>query len=233
MTFEINIPRINELKPFEDKVCFDGTDATVGAVAAGSSRKIELRTYRGVRIVGAELRLSKWNTVSAATTNFGINLYTTYKTPDNVAETAKALTAPILTNSTTTIAQNGGDIVLPLTPDHLVDPAALPAVRTPDGFGSFKQATAGTLAAPIISPLGHRFQEISFGIEITAGEDTKGIVCGGQLSVYGFSAGMDMPQVASGKASFVSWGDSVSYSPTNGGYTGELGAAAAYDLVAE
>jgi hypothetical protein len=235
MAFEIFTPRINHLQPFEDKVSFDGTDATVGSVAAGSSRKIELRTYRGVKIVGAELHINKWNTVTAASTNFGLNLYCSYKTPDNVAETAKALTAPIQTNSTTAIAQGGGDIVIPLIVDHLVDPTTATDLAASNGFGTFTtgkfDSTQGTsFGNPIINPLGHRFQEISFGIEISGGEDTKGIVCAGQLSVYGFMNGMDMPQVASGKASFASWGDDVTYSPTTGGWVGTLAASATDDL---
>jgi len=233
MSFEINIPRINHLQPFEDKVAFDGTDATVGSVAAGSSRKVELRTYRGVRIVGAELQIRKWNTVSAATTNFGLNLYASYKTPDNAAEVAKALSAPIMTDSTTAFAAGGGDVVIPLIADHLVDPTTATDLRPPVGFGTIDMVTGTSGPVPIISPLGHRFQEISFGIEITGGEDTKGIVCAGQLSVFGFSAGMDMPQVASGKASFASWGDDIAYAPTTGSHTGTLAAAATDDLVAE
>lgn len=238
MDFTINTPRQNYLQPFEDKVAFDGTDATVGAVAAGSSLKMQLRTYRGVRIVGAELQIRKWNTVTAATTNFGLNLYASYKTPDNVAETAKALTAPIQTNSTTAFSTTGGDVVIPLIMDHLVDPTAASDLIASNGFGSLKtggfDSTNGTsFGNPIINPLGHRFQEISFGIEMTLGQDTKGVVCAGQLSVFGFHNGMDMPQPASGKASFAQWGDDVYYSPTAGLWAGTTVAAATYTLTAE
>ena len=238
MTFEVFQPRQNMMIPFDHKIGFDGTDATVGAVAGGSSRKMELATFRGVRIIGAELQIKKWNTVSAASTNFGLNLYATYKTPDNVAATAKALSAPIPTNSTTAFSKSGGDAIIPLIADHLVDPTTATDLIASRGFGSIKtggfDSTSGTsFAAPIINPLGHRFQDISFGIEITGGEDTKGIVVAGQLSVFGLANGMGMPLPAAGKASFVEFGGGVSYDATTGGHTGTLAAAATYDLTAE
>lgn len=238
MTFEIHTPIVNDGIPFDISIGFDGTDATVGAVAAGSSRKLEITTLRGVRVLGAALHLNKWNTVTAATTNFGINLYATYKTPDNVAETAVALTAPIKTNSTTAIAQDGGNVMIPLIDDHLVDPTTDTDLIASSGFGALKtggfDSTGGTsFGIPIMNPLSNKFQQISFGIEVTGGEDTKGIVCGGKLQVWGLRKGSTTPVMFGGDASYVCKGDGVSYDATNGGWDGTLAAAATYDLQAE